>query len=115
MLIEYNSYLIGLKFWKMPAGKLYALSQVGNGKRKYSAQVISDEDDDETEDFTEQRPSKKAKSTKINDQINKINENLDYIFKLSKDMTLPPALHKLITDTFECNICHSVPMSPPPI
>ena len=102
----------------MPARKLFALSQVGNCKRKHSAQVISDEDDDETDDFTERRPSKNAKSTKIDDMklgINKINDNLDYIFKLSKDMTLPPAVHTLITDTFECNICHSVPMSPPPI
>lgn len=108
----------------MPARKLFALS--GTNKRKHNIQVISDyeDDDDDLEDFVEPQSSKKAKftksttsSTQIDDMkqdIKKINENLDCIFKLSKDMKMPPALHKLITDTFRCHICHGVP-TPPPI
>ena len=102
----------------MPARKLFALSQAGNGKRKHH-DTISDEDDDDTDDFMERRqPHKKGKTTKIDDMkigIDKINENFESIFKLSKDMPMPPPLHKLVSDAFECNICHSVPMSPPTI
>ena len=109
----------GLKFWKSPRRKVYAvlksdLEQKLRGKGKRSQPIMLDDSDDDD------APSKRMKSVdtlleSMQEDITEIVAAVCTIKELDKDSAVPNSLKHLIRDAFKCKICLRVPLSAPPI
>ena len=51
----------------------------------------------------------------MKEDISEIKNSIADIMSLSITSSIPIALRKIMTDTFQCNICHAVPIKPPVI
>ena len=107
----------------MPARKFFVIpvDDLSRNKReKRQSVLISDDEEEDLDDFVVKPPKKfKAKSSsqmeEMHRDIQQISRNLECIFKLTKNTKLPPGLYKLLSDTFQCQICRAMPIVPPPI
>ena len=107
----------------MPARKFFAVPVDDlscNKREKRQSVLISDDEEEDLDDFVVKPPKKfKAKSSsqmeEMHRDIQQISRNLECIFKLTKNTKLPPGLYKLLSDTFQCQICRAMPIVPPPI
>ena len=112
---------IGLSFWKVGSRKVYAVlesSISSKGKGKKSPRYISSDNNSDS-DFEPARKKGMAlrvnssKLNKISLDIENIKNDLESVFKLTKDTKIPISLTKILHDTFICHICRNAPMMPP--
>ena len=99
------SLCIGLKFWRVPSRKIFAVkAKCVKASRKRPADSSSDSDEQTT-------PNKKAV---IADDIHSIRASLDSLLSVDKNLNVPLGLRKLLTDHFKCSICQDT-ITPPAI
>lgn len=113
----------GFKFWKVGSRKVFAVTagdlRPTKGKRKRPAPyVISDSDSSEAE-FQPQRskgaPATSAEVTQVAREIKDVRKEIQSFFQITTSMRVPPGLHKLLQEAFQCHICHASPIVPPVI
>ena len=108
---------IGLKFWKAPHRKVYAVSksdleQRSRGKRSLPI-LLEDSSDDDTPGKTIKPIDKQFQSKQ--EEIAEIVTTVQAIRELDEDSIIPLSLKQLNRDAFKCKICVRVPLEAPPI
>ena len=106
----------GLKFWKAPRRKVYAIppSDLARGLKLKSRKSTEHDDDDYELASSSKRP--------INDILDDMKDDTSEIVaavrdlrELDKDSSIPVALQSLIRDAFKCKVCLRTPLTAPPI
>ena len=98
---------------------MYAIddSNLGKGGRmkKYLRYIdISSDSDDDFQPMQKKKYSA-SKLDKIASDVDSIKQDLQDVFKVTKDTQCPLGLKKILHDTFICHICRKSPMRPPVI
>ena len=119
-------FVTGLKFWKSPRRKVYAVPKSDlRGKSRYrkrqSEVVMLDSDSDEP------TPKRSKDDTnikidcillKVNDvreEIDTMKDDIKDILHLNEKSKIPMGLQKIVRDAFQCKICLCIPTHPPVI
>ena len=121
-------YTIGISFWKCPRRKLYAVTftdiqECSRGPyRSTKSSSFIDISDSSDDDLNNDEPSKKKRRCddskmlqRLNDEVASIRDIMVDMMSLTADTNLPIGLRRILRDTFKCQICHSVPITPPVI
>ena len=87
--------IIGLKFWKVPSRKLFAIERRGSKRKRYD-----DDDDDDP-------------SHKMLCQLSNIDKKLTKIMEVTPNLNLPIGFISLLHESFTCCVCKVSPMIPP--
>ena len=103
----------GLKFWKVPSRKIFAID--ANDTSRLTTSPFAGSSD--------HPPLKRRKLTEevqIQDQLAKVyalltalSKEVSRALKLAPQTPVPLGLKAALADTFKCKICHEVPMKPP--
>ena len=111
-----------MTFWKSPRRRLFAVTYSNikaTTKRSASTSFTDDYEVDSSDDNFEETPRRKKKAEDkvqlLLDEMTSTKELLIEMATLTADAQLPISFKRLISDTFKCCICHSVPMKPPVI
>lgn len=113
----------GLKFWKSPRRKLFAVSKLhirGKSRKRHHDDVMVDSDIEEpiNSKMLKETNSLVIIESKVDDMredIESIKEAIQEIWHLNEKSKLPMGLQRIIRDAFQCKICLSVPINPPVI
>ncbi|KXJ26274.1 hypothetical protein AC249_AIPGENE366 [Exaiptasia diaphana] len=128
-----SSIYIGTKFWKCPSRKIYAIPQpadITKRKKKSTFSDTSSESEGESvtsahkkrrssrhektlESITDEMKSLRQQLHEVSKSVEEISKAIKEITSISKSMTIPLSLGKLLRDTFRCTICLKQPMHPP--
>jgi len=106
-----NFSLLGLKFWRVPSRKIYAVKEKNLHsvtKGKFPADTSTSSSDSEC---TLPRAKRKAD---IGKDIKSIKSALSSLVTVEKTTQIPVALRCLIVENFCCSICHDI-INPPVI
>ena len=114
----------GLNFWKVPSRKVYAIperdlmsTEKVKGKGKKRPIILDSSEDSDFLDRCHPPTVKKPKvdSRQVLAEVQSLRQDIKSIMKLSRGMKLPAGLHSQLMETFQCQICHSSPITPPVI
>ncbi len=111
---------IGLKFWKVPSRKIYAVleSQLSKGKSPIRRKVCINLDSEDSSDFDlplkKKQKKIKASTDHVVEELKGLKTDIRSLFQITKFMKFPPGLYVLFTDTFKCSICLGI-ITPPVI
>lgn len=116
----------GLKFWKSPRHKVFAIPMSNlkgkSRKRKsYSEMVILDSDTDEPtskrvkNDISIKLVHIQSKVDDMKEDIDTMKEAIQDILHLNERSKVPIALQRSIRNAFQCKICLCIPIHPPAI
>ena len=118
----------GLKFWKSPRCKIFAVTKCdlkGKGKsrsRKRERElVVVDVDSDHEEpasrkaknDTREALLSIETKVDEMKEDVDAVRYSIKEILHLNEKPKLPVGLYCILRDAFQCKVCLSIPMNPP--
>lgn len=115
----YKILFLGLKFWRCPSRKVYAIPVIPS-KRKL---VDSSDDSDVGGSTSEKKFSKQLKElnmlkgavTNVQEELSECHNILKEVVEISKPIPIPLPLMKLTKDAFKCSVCLSFPITPPVI
>ena len=124
--------LTGLKFWKSPRRKVFAVrksSVKSRGKKRSFDDFLSESDDDPTpkrgksvlphtvecmvDDVKDDVLRTESKVEDLKEELVTVKSALTEVLHLSSSSKVPIALQRLIKDAFQCKICLSAPITPP--
>ncbi len=121
----FHSNFAGFKFWKVGSRKIFAVTEgelrPTKGKHKRTVPyVVSDVYSDSSEDeFQPQRkkgtPATSAEVTQVAREVKEVRKEIQSIFQITSSMKIPPGLHKLLQESFQCHICRASPIVHPVI
>ena len=108
----------GLKFWKVPGCKVYAVDASEVSKIRNVPPIISK---------SSEQPSIKWRNIATSDMdmviqdqladiqgaVTSLSKELSRILKLTPQTQIPLGLKATLGETFKCKICHEAPMKPP--
>ena len=110
---------LGLKFWKVPSRKIYAVQQSellskGKSRRRRSAINVSSEDSDS--DFVNEKKKRSSggNSLAVIQEFQLLKKEIDTVLTITKSMRFPPGLYLAMSNSFSCNICLDI-IHPPVI
>ena len=119
-------FIIGLKFWKSPRRKVFAvpksdLKPKSRNRKRQSDVVTLDSDSDEpiptskkARDDTSIRVGRiELKMDDVREDIDTMKEAIKDILHLNDKSKLPMGLQRIIRDAFQCKICLRIPICPP--
>ena len=81
-------------------------------------------DTSDTDDFLSSLPTPPPKKFRAGESSSKVDikeefralrQDMQYLHKIGKDLKVPAALQRKLSETFKCNICQHSPISPPVI
>ena len=104
-------YILGLKFWRVPSRKVYAVKEKNLRsvmKGKFPADTSTSSSDSDC------AIPKAKRKTDISRDIRSIKSSLCTLFAVEKTMRVPLALRSLLVENFRCSICHDI-IRPPAI
>ena len=132
-LLDYTIHA-GLKFWKQPRRKLFAVTKSDlkrKGKSKKRPYSLCEFDEDEglskrpchddqllsdlsfsIEDLKADIELIDSKVEKFSDSLNGVKKSLEEILTYSREVEVPFWLKRIICQSFECKMCLKVPIRP---
>ena len=106
----------GLKFWKAPRRKIYAIPKSDLAQdQKLKSRKSTEHDDDDFELPSSSRRSITNTLDEMKDDLTEIVAAVHDLKELDKHSPIPIALQRLISDAFKCKICLKTPLTGPPI
>ncbi len=93
---------------------VHGMELKGKAKMKQKQQqavLISDDEDD----FAQPPKRRRHDMGPVLDEVKALHKEVQAVLQLTPNMKVPPGLYRLITDTFQCQICRKAPISPPAI
>ena len=117
-------FITGLKFWKSPRRKVFAVP-IGDRKmhkRKRQNEVMSIDSDSDEPTPKRAKDNTSIKISRIESKVNDVREDVDAmkeaikdILHLNENSKRPMGLQRLICDAFQCKVCLAIPIKPPVI
>ena len=118
----------GLQFWRIGSRKIFAVRSSdlyegkGNGKAKVRNKKTTITIDSSSDTLSEEDiyvTARKSKGTvcvsEVMTELKCLRKVVNEVMTLTKGMKLPPSLYIQLKQTFQCNICHQSPITPPVI
>ena len=108
----------GLKFWKLPRRKVFAVPKSDLSKKKTSNSAGVSIDSDGDFQPPQQKKRKDELEVKIDHMRHEMEEIKDVLYDmmhLDRETKIPLSLRRIIRDAFKCKICLSVPINAPVI
>lgn len=102
---------IGLQFWKQNSRKVYAVPEEDLYREISGPRKRKRKEDDE--DLVEKMTDVSFELERVNYTLTEMKGNLDKLFTISETTIEPISLKQLLSESFQCKICHVAPMKPP--
>ena len=121
------NYSIGLKFWKSPRRKVFAVpvknlqTKAHSTNKKHHSIIETDSDSDEPtpkrlKDDTVMRVERIESNVEdLLNEVDSVKTSINDILHLNERSKVPVGLQRLMRDTFQCKICLCTPIKPPVI